>query len=85
MPNIGDIETKYGRKYMFLNPDPAVGPGTWRLSAADNIPGNSSGGGGSIQDIDGVLPIVADQQLTGETTISLDITPLDNVEDGRTP
>ena len=53
MPSPGDIETKYGRKYMFLNPDPAVGPGTWRLSAADGIPGSggggSSGGGGGIQ------------------------------------
>ena len=84
MPSPGDVETKYGRKYMFLNPDPAVGPGTWRLSAADGIPG-SRGGGGGIQDIDGELPIVVDQQVTGETSISLDITELDNVDEPDTP
>jgi hypothetical protein len=82
MPNVGDIETKFGRKYMFLNPDPLVGPGTWRLSAADGIPGSggSGGGPGGIQDIDGVLPIVANQDVTGATEISMDITKLDNRE-----
>ena len=83
MPSPGDVETKYGRKYMFLNPDPALGPGTWRLSAADGIPGSGGGGssgGGGIQDIDGVLPIVADQDITGATEISMDIIPLDNRE-----
>jgi len=84
MPNIGDVETKFGRKYMFLNPDATLGPGTWRLSAADSIPG-SGGGGGGIQDIDGELPIVVDQQVTGETTISLDITELENVDEPDTP
>ena len=84
MPSPGDIETKYGRKYMFLNPNPAVGPGTWRLSAADSIP-SSGGGGGGIQDIDGELPIVVDQQVTGETSISLDITELVNVDEPDTP
>ena len=33
-----------------------------------------------IQDIDGVLPIVADQDITGATEISMDLTPLDNRE-----
>ena len=82
MPNVGDVETKFGRRYMFLNPDPTQGPGTWRLSHPDEYPGGPGGGGGTggIQDIDGVLPIVASQDVTGATEISMDLTKLDNRE-----
>lgn len=79
MPEVGDIETKFGRKYSFINPDPTLGPGTWRLSVPDEYPGGGGGsGGGGIQDIDGVPPIVADQDLSGATEISMDITKLTN-------
>ena len=79
MPDVGDIETKFGRRYMFVNVNPALGPGTWRLSMPEDYPG-IGGGGGGVADIDGVLPIVADQKATGETTISLDITELGNID-----
>ena len=80
MPNVGDVETKFGRKYMFLNPDPALGPGTWRLAAANNLPDGGGGGGSGYFDIDGVAPITVDQISTGETTISMDMITLDNRE-----
>ena len=79
MANVGDVKTKFGRKYMFLNPDPLVGPGTWRLAAGNNLP-DGGGGGSGYFDIDGVAPITVDQISTGETTISMDIIPLDNRE-----
>ena len=79
MPNVGDIETKFGRRYMFVNVNPALGPGTWRLSMPEDYPSDGGGGGGSF-DIDGVLPIVANQKSSGDTTISLDITELDNID-----
>ena len=78
MPEVGDVETKFGRKYMFLNPDPTLGPGAWRLSQPDGYPGSGTGGGGGIQDIDGIAPIVADQDVSGSTEISMDITKLNN-------
>ncbi len=81
MPDVGDVETKFGRRYMFVNVNPALGPGTWRLSMPEDYPGSGGGGGtGGFFDIDGVLPIVADQQASGETTISLDITELENID-----
>ncbi len=79
MPNVGDVETKFGRRYMFVNVNPAQGPGTWRLSMPEDYSG-INGGGSGVVDIDGVLPIVADQKPSGETTISMDITELDNID-----
>ena len=46
MPNVGDIEYKYGRTYIWVNPNPAQGPGTWRVSNPDEIPGGGGGTGG---------------------------------------
>ena len=62
MPNVGDIEYKYGRVYIYTNPDPAQGPGTWRPSNPDEIagPGGGGGGGGATYDFDGTDPIVVD-------------------------
>lgn len=65
MPNVGDIEYKYGRVYIYTNPDPAQGPGTWRPSNPDAIagPGDSGGGGtggGTVYDFDGTPPVDVD-------------------------
>ena len=63
MPNVGDVEYKYGRRYMFMNPDPALGPGTWRLSIPEEYPGGGGGGGGgggTTYDFDGQPPIDVD-------------------------
>lgn len=77
MPDVGDVESKFGRRYMFLNPNPALGPGTWRLSMPETYPPD---GGGGIVDIDGELPIVVDTDFTGATTVSMDIEQLDDRE-----
>ena len=73
---VGDVETKFGRRYSFINPDPNLGPGTWRLSLPEEYTGDGGGGSG-IADIDGIPPIVADQRASGTTEISMDITKLD--------
>ena len=39
MPNVGDIEYKYGRVYVWVQPNAAEGPGTWRVSNPDEIAG----------------------------------------------
>ena len=80
MPSPGDVDIKFGRKYMFLNPDASLGPGAWRLSAPDSIPGQGGGGDGGIDDIDGDLPIVAENKGFGTVEISMDITQLDNID-----
>jgi len=76
-PQPGDVETKFGRRYSLINPDPNLGPGTWRLSMPEEYTGGGSGGGSGVADIDGIPPIVADQRASGTTEISMDITQLD--------
>ena len=39
MPNVGDVEYKYGRVYVWVQPNAAEGPGTWRVSNPDEIAG----------------------------------------------
>lgn len=85
MPNVGDVEYKYGRIYMYLNPNPALGPGTWRVSNPDEL---GSGGGtiGGLYDFDGEDPIVVDTTpgATGnptEITTSIDLSKLDDRAD----
>ena len=43
MPYIGDVKTMFGRTYVYVNPNQALGPGTWLLSDSDS----GSGDGGS--------------------------------------
>ena len=61
MPKVGDIEYKYGRVYVYTQPNAALGPGTWRVSNPDEIAGPGGGtGGGVVYAFDGVPPIVVD-------------------------
>lgn len=84
MPEVGDIETKFGRHYTFTNPDPLLGPGTWRLSMPDEYPSSGGSGGGAAYDHDGIPPIVIDSKAdpAGSGMIivetSMDITKLDD-------
>lgn len=71
----GDTKTKFGRQYVFLNPDATVGPGAWRLSSIDEIAGVDPGSGG-INDIDGISPITSTAVGIGEVDIGLDISNL---------
>ena len=58
MPNPGDIEYKYGRVYIYGEPDPRTGLGTWRVAVQDEISGGGGGGGtGVTYDFDGEAPI----------------------------
>ena len=84
MPNVGDIEYKYGRVYVYTQPDPALGPGTWRPSNPDAIAGpGGGGGGGTSYDFDGQPPINVDMSPgTGSNptvvTTSMDLKQLDD-------
>ena len=85
MPDVGDIEYKYRRNYILVNPEPALGPPTWRVSSPQEIgtPGAGGGTGGTAYDFDGVPPIVVDTKpsLTGGRTVvetSMDLTGLDD-------
>ena len=62
MPNPGDIEYKYGRVYIYGEPDPQTGLGTWRVAVQDEIAGGGGGGGGTgvTYDFDGEAPIEID-------------------------
>lgn len=67
----------FGRRYMFINPDPAVGPGTWRLSSIDEISeSGGGGGGGGLQDITGEIPITSTATAPGTIDIAIDISSL---------
>ncbi len=85
MPNVGDIEYKYGRVYVYVQPNAAEGPGTWRVSNSDEIsgPGGGGGGGGATYDFDGEPPITVDMAPgTGDNPTvvktSMDIRQLDD-------
>jgi hypothetical protein len=55
----GDIEYAYSRMYVVVNPDPALGPPTYRISIPEELSGGGSGnGGGTRYDFDGEPPIV---------------------------
>ena len=86
MPNVGDVEYKHGRVYIYTQPDAAYGPGTWRPSNPDALAGPDGGGtpGSSVRyDFDGVPPVVVDTTpgMASNPTVvqtSLDFQQLDN-------
>tara|TARA_R110002012_G_scaffold58070_2_gene150598 strand:+ start:182 stop:424 length:243 start_codon:yes stop_codon:yes gene_type:complete len=77
MPSIGEKKTRYGRQFIFVNPDDNLGPGNWRLSTVDEINNTGGGGSGGINDVDGVSPVVSTTVGAGDIDISLDISSLD--------
>jgi len=85
MPDPGDIEYRFGRTYVYINPNAALGPGTWRVSNPDQL-GIGGGGGGTgtgvVYDFDGVPPVDVDMTpgTGGNPTVvetSLDFIQLD--------
>lgn len=84
MPDVGDIEYKYRRNYILVNPDASLGPPTWRVSSPQEIGTPGTGGpGGTAYDFDGMPPIVVDTtpSLDGGRTVietSMDLTGLDD-------
>ncbi len=77
MDNLGTLKTNFGRKYVYLNPDPFEGPPTWRLS---NIPGQGgvSPEDGTLKDIYTVLPINK-TEIGTSINLLFDISGLDDV------
>ena len=65
MPNLGTLETYFNRKYIYLNPDPFLGPSAWRLSNA--LPtGSIDPDSNKLKDIYTLLPI--NKTEAGSTT-----------------
>ena len=85
-PIPGDVEYAYNRVYIVVNPNPAAGPPTYRVSSFDELPGPGNGGGSgtsTIYDFDSDSPIVVDQTPgTGDNptrvVTSMDIAQLDD-------
>ena len=84
MPNVGDVEYKYGRVYVYVQPNAAEGPGTWRVSNPDEIAGPGAGGGpgptGESYDFDGKAPIDVDMTPGTGTNPTIVSTSLDFVQ-----
>ena len=75
MPSVGDKKQKFGRQFIFVNPQDQLGPGNWRLSSIDEI-NNTGGGGSGLTEVDGVSPVISTTVAAGEVDISLDISSL---------
>jgi|TARA_R110002012_G_C11372952_1_gene582306 hypothetical protein len=77
MASEGETKTRFGRQFTFINPNDALGPGTWRLSSIDEIASQGGGGGGgTVNDVSGVVPITSTTVGAGEIDISIDISNL---------
>ena len=58
-PVPGAVEYAYSRMYVVVNPAPASGPPTYRISIPEDLNGGGGGGtGGAVYDFDGEAPIV---------------------------
>ena len=53
MPEIGDIQEKNGRVYVFVQPDASLGPGVWRTANPDEIAYPGGGGTPGLDEVDG--------------------------------
>ena len=74
MPTVGDTVSQFNREWIYVNPDPSLGPGTWRLSSSDVI------ASGDANLFLGELPIEVDELSAigapSEVTVSMDISKL---------
>ena len=85
---VGDIEYKYRRHYICVNPNPSAGPDTWRVASPQEVGTIGGGGGGpsggESYDFDGVPPINVDMKpgagTAGRTIVetSMDMKQLDS-------
>jgi len=87
-PVPGDVEYAYNRVYIVVNPNPAQGPPTYRVSNPDELAGPGGGGGGggttgTTYDFEAVAPINVNQTPgTGanptKVVTSMDLAQLDD-------
>ena len=76
MPDNGDMVEKFDRLYMYVNPDPSLGPGTWNLVVPAEI-GSGGGGGGANIAFEGELPIEVTASTDPGTTVTTVKTNMD--------
>jgi len=79
-PTPGQLELKFNRMYIVVNPDPASGPPVYRVSNPDEIP-TPGGGSGGLQNINAELPLTAVQTTAITEEIAIDITLLNDLPD----
>mgnify|MGYP006239360241 CR=1 FL=1 len=66
MPNVGDTKDRFGRQYVYLNPDPSTeeadvaAVGHWRIAKDDSGTPPVDGGGGGNTDLSFRAPVAAD-------------------------
>ena len=80
-PTPGEIEVKFNRTYIVVNPNAALGPPTYRVSNPDDIAGGGVGGGSdpdAIKKITGVAPIDVKTNVAKEAEVSMDLQQLDD-------
>lgn len=71
MPNVGDTKERFGRQYVYLNPEPstpgsaAAAVGHWRLAIDDTGTPPVDGGGGGNTDLSFRAPVAADSPSIG--------------------
>ena len=82
---VGDIEEKFRRTYICVNPDAALGPPTWRLAVPQEVGTGSDGPGtaGKLYDFEAESPINVTTELSDTpgkdiVTTSLDIKELND-------
>lgn len=80
MAYVGEYIDKFSRKYLFLNPDPLLGPGTWRLSNVpayddDLIPN-------TIENLYAVPPII-NTQVGNQANLSFVIESIPDINSAR--
>ena len=61
MPQIGDTKEVFGRRYVYANPDQALGPGTWQL--ADSPTAAEAGDAQAVSLVYGSAQVADDAQL----------------------
>lgn len=81
MASLGTLKTEFSRTYIYLNPDPYLGPPAWRLS---NIPGigDADPDDGLIDGIFTLLPI-AKTESGNNVNLYFDIVSLPDVNSVR--
>lgn len=71
MPNVGDTKERFGRQYVYLNPEPstvgasAAAVGHWRLAVDDTGTPSVDGGGGGNTDLSFRAPVAANSPSIG--------------------
>ena len=78
MPNVGDVKNIYGRSYVYAQPDPSLGPGTWRVATVDS---DSNASNGLLFNGDKpvvVTTVIPNSGNSGVVTTNLDFAGLDS-------